>query len=129
MTGVLIIAHGNPGHSFVVSTGNILKYDPVFHCVSPGWNDEPQTMREKIKNELKEAKIQNGTVVITDIFGNTLTNASLKHFKKDDIETVTRLNLAILLKLAKIKDFKKPEKFTKSLPKRWETSTSGYRNS
>jgi PTS system mannose-specific IIA component len=65
-----------------------------------GWDDGVAAARARIEESLARLDEGDGVVILTDMFGGTPTNLSLTFLKKEKIEIVTGVNLAMLIKFA-----------------------------
>lgn len=51
---------------------------------------------------MKEVSEDDGTIILTDMFGGTPTNVSLTFLEEDHVEVLTGVNLPMLIKLVSL---------------------------
>jgi PTS system mannose-specific IIA component len=101
MFGILLVTHDQLGEQLLAAARNIVNHKVEnINCVSVGWQQDLDIAREKITDQLTALKDNDeGTVILTDMFGGTPTNISLTFTEDLDIEILTGVNLPILIKL------------------------------
>ena len=116
MTGILTITHGNFGKILTETVEFILdkKVENIL-SVSVVANENPETLRKKIKQGINKVKSDKGVIIFTDMFGGTPSNLSYSFLEEGVIEVISGLNLPLLLKAVTIRD--------KSVPLKEMTST------
>ena len=111
MTGILTVTHGNFGKILTETVEFILdkKVDNVL-SVSVIANEDPETLRKKIKQGINKVKSDKGVIVFTDMFGGTPSNLSYSFLEEGVVEVISGLNLPLLLKAVTIRDKSLPLK-------------------
>ncbi len=109
MTGILTVTHGNFGKILTETVEFILdkKVDNIF-SVSVVANEDPETLRKKIKQGINKVKSDKGVIIFTDMFGGTPSNLSYSFLEEGVVEVISGLNLPLLLKAVTIKDKSAP---------------------
>src|SRR5262249_47348929 len=81
---------------------------PHFAAVSIGWHEDVEGAREEIGRAIGRVREKAGTpdqaagvLVLADMFGGTPANLAVTFLDTNKVEVVTRLNLAMLMKLAR----------------------------
>ena len=105
MTGILTVTHGNFGKILTETVEFILdkKVDNVL-SVSVVANEDPETLRKKIKQGINKVNSDKGVIVFTDMFGGTPSNLSYSFLEEGVVEVISGLNLPLLLKAVTIRD-------------------------
>ncbi len=109
MTGILTVTHGNFGKILTETVEFILdkKIDNILSvAVTP--NEDPETLRKKIKQGIVKVKSDRGVIIFTDMFGGTPSNLSYSFLEEGVIEVISGLNLPLLLKAVTIRDKSEP---------------------
>src|SRR5205809_8109499 len=76
---------------------------PQFTAVSIGWHDEVNDACEDISQAIERVRGEEGVLLLTDMFGGTLSNLGLTFLETDRLEVITGVNLPMLLKLASLR--------------------------
>ncbi|MCD4742469.1 MAG: PTS sugar transporter subunit IIA [Desulfobacteraceae bacterium] len=110
MIGILTVTHGNFGQILAETVEFILdkKIDNVL-SVSVIADEDPETLRKKIKQGINKVKSDNGVIIFTDMFGGTPSNLSYSFLEEGSIEVISGLNLPLLLKAATMREKPEPE--------------------
>ena len=99
MIGILVVTHAELGTALIDTIKFILGKDPdKLLAVSINIQDNPDSLRKKIKTGIKKVKTDNGVLILTDMFGGTPSNLSYSFLKEGHIEVISGVNLPILLK-------------------------------
>lgn len=102
MIGIVVVSHGHVAEELVKAAQAIVGEFPGIAAVSIGWSDDVAVAREGIAAAI--ASVGGGEVLIlTDMFGGTPTNVSLP-FLSPNVEIVTGVNLAMLIKLSSLRE-------------------------
>ena len=105
--GVVVVTHGQLATELVNSAEMIVGDLPHFAAVSIGWHDDVDRAREDIGRAIARVRETAGgaegpanVLVLTDMFGGTPANLAVT-FVAPDVEVITGVNLAMLIKLAR----------------------------
>ncbi len=66
--------------------------------VSINIQEDPDSLRKKIKKGISKVKTENGVIILTDMFGGTPSNLSYSFLEEGHVEVISGVNLPILLK-------------------------------
>ncbi len=92
----LIITHGNLGKELIEIAQTILEQKIDVEYISLDWGEDGSKMINKIEHYLKKNE-GHQIIIFTDMFGGSPTNLCYR-FNKKNIEIITGINLAGLLK-------------------------------
>ncbi|MBC8441309.1 MAG: PTS fructose transporter subunit IIA [Deltaproteobacteria bacterium] len=99
MTGILLVTHANLGSALIETIEFILgKAQENLSCVSINIQENPDTLRKKIKKGISKVRSDNGVIILTDMFGGTPSNLSYSFLEEGQVEVISGVNLPILLK-------------------------------
>ena len=98
----VIVTHGNLAGELLAAAEMIV--GPISHiaAVSIGWHDDVTVAREAIAATIERVRGPVGVLILTDMFGGTPTNLGLSFLETDRVEVITGVNLAMLIKLARV---------------------------
>lgn len=97
--GIIIVAHGTFGSSFLRTAESIL--GPQEDCVSisvDAAHDVEEAIR-RLNDAAERLDGGQGVIVLTDMFGGTPANLALSLQKNHKAEVITGINLPMLLKV------------------------------
>jgi len=100
--GVVVITHGQLATELLNAAEMIVGDLPRFAAVSIGWHDDVAVAHEAIAKAIERVDSGAGVLLLTDMFGGTPSNLGLAFLEAGRVEVVTGVNLAMLIKLAKI---------------------------
>ncbi len=99
MIGIVIVTHRQLGDSLIDAAQFIVDSKPErIESVSIDLNEKVDALREKIAKGIKNVKSDEGTLILTDMFGGTPSNLSYSFLEEDRIEVLSGVNLPILIK-------------------------------
>jgi mannose PTS system EIIA component len=106
--GVVVVTHGQLAAELLNAAEMIVGDLPHFAAVSIGWHDDVDQAREEIGKTIERVRAKvatpeyaGGVLVLTDMFGGTPANLGVTFLETDQVEVITGLNLAMLMKLAR----------------------------
>jgi len=102
MIGILLVTHGRLAEELKAAALTIQPDLSRIVAVALEWDQTGEDARERIARGLAEADGEEGTVILTDMFGGTPTNLTLSFLQKDRVEIVTGVNLPMVLKAASL---------------------------
>ena len=109
MIGIVVVTHGQLARELVAACEMITGEDiPNATSVSIGWHDAPEDARQAILAAVRRVSGDEGTVVLTDMFGGTPTNLALSLLKDEEVEVVTGVNLPMLIRLVSLGEGESP---------------------
>ena len=101
MIGVLVVTHCRLGDALLEAVEFILGEKPeAMAAISIDLNEDADKLRNKIADALKKLKSDEGTLILTDMFGGTPSNLSYSFLEEGRIEVVSGVNLPILIRAA-----------------------------
>ncbi|SFT88195.1 PTS sugar transporter subunit IIA [Sedimentitalea nanhaiensis] len=109
MIGIVIVAHGGLAREYLAAIEHVVGTQPGMRAISI----EPDHDREAKQLEICEAAdtvdTGGGVVIVTDLFGGSPSNLSLRACAPDDRRILYGANLPMLIKLAKSRDASVPD--------------------
>ena len=125
MTGILLVTHANLGSTLIETVEFILgKSQDQISSVSINIQENPDTLRKKIKIGISKVKSEKGVIILTDMFGGTPSNLSYSFLKEGQVEVISGVNLPILLRAVTARSKMDMEKLTTSLVEHGKKSIS-----
>jgi PTS system mannose-specific IIA component len=103
MIGVVVVTHGQLANELLNAAETIVGDLPTFTAVSIGWHDDVNNSRDEIAQAIERVDGGNGVLLLTDMFGGTPSNLGMTFLAADQVEVITGVNLAMLIKLAGLK--------------------------
>lgn len=99
MTGILIVTHANLGAALIDTLEFILGVkQEKLGAISIDIRQDPENLRNKIKQGIKDVYCENGVIILTDMFGGTPSNLAYAFLEEGKVEVISGVNLPILLK-------------------------------
>ncbi|NWH05326.1 PTS sugar transporter subunit IIA [Desulfobacter latus] len=99
MTGILIVTHANLGAALIETLEFILgERQNKLESISIDIKQDPERLRKKIKQGIKQVYCENGVIILTDMFGGTPSNLAYAFLEEEKVEVISGVNLPILLK-------------------------------
>lgn len=99
MIGVLIVTHGGLAGELLSAAEMITGGLNGFEALSLRWTEGFEEARERIRAALGRLDAGDGVLVLTDMFGDTPTNAALSLAEPGRVEVVTGVNLPMVVRL------------------------------
>ncbi|RLC02656.1 MAG: PTS fructose transporter subunit IIA [Deltaproteobacteria bacterium] len=125
MTGILLVTHANLGSTLIETVEFILgKSQDNLSFVSINIQEDPGSLRKKIKKGISTVKTDNGVIILTDMFGGTPSNLSYSFLEEGQVEVISGVNLPILLKAVTARTKMDMETLTLSLVEHGKRSIS-----
>ena len=99
MIGILLITHGSYGEALVQNACHVLNKRPVqLAQLGIAAQDDPLDLLPLAQNMLRLVDTGDGALVLTDIFGASPANLSMKLLEAGRIEGLSGVNLPMLLR-------------------------------
>ncbi|MCM2283431.1 MAG: PTS fructose transporter subunit IIA [Desulfobacula sp.] len=99
MIGILLVTHANLGQALIETLEFISeKKETHLSAVSINIQEDPETLRKKIKKAIMDVKTDNGVIILTDMFGGTPSNLSYSFLEEGRVEVISGVNLPILFR-------------------------------
>ena len=101
--GVVVVTHGQLATELLNAAEMIIGDLPRFAALSVGCHDEVTVAREALGRAIERVSDEGHlpVLVLTDMFGGTPSNIALSFLREGQVEVVTGVNLAMLIKLAR----------------------------
>jgi PTS system mannose-specific IIA component len=109
MIGIVIVTHGQLGEALIGAAefifGNRLE---AIESVSIDLSVNAEKLRAKIAQGIKKVDGQQGTLILTDMFGGTPSNLSYSFLEEGHIEVLSGVNLPVLIQAANLREKNMP---------------------
>lgn len=100
MIGLVVVTHGQLAEEFVKAAVHVVGPQPNIKAICIGPDDDMEARREDILNAATEVGGEEGSIILTDMFGGTPSNLAIAVMDKARAEVVAGVNLPMLIKLA-----------------------------
>jgi len=107
--GIVIVAHGGLAREYLGAIEHVVGPQPGIRAISIEGDHDRSAKQVEICAAADEVDTGAGVVIVTDIFGGSPSNLSLKACRPDDRRILYGANLPMLLKLAKSRDKPVPD--------------------
>jgi PTS system mannose-specific IIA component len=98
--GIVLVGHGQLAPAVLSSIESVLGHPvPGMVAVSAYADDTLETLRERITAATASVEEGEGTIILTDMYGDSATNVSVELARDRPVRVVTGANLPILLKV------------------------------
>ena len=105
MIGILLITHGSYGEALVQNACHVLNKRPLLlNQLGVSAQDDPLDLLPLARDMLKLVDTGDGALVLTDIFGASPANLSLKLLEAGRVEGLAGVNLPMLLRALTYRD-------------------------
>ncbi len=101
MIGIVIVAHGGLAREYLAAMQHVVGAQTGVKAISTGPEDDRSAKQAEICDAADEVDMGNGVVIVTDIFGGSPSNLSLRACSPDNRRILYGMNLPMLIKLAK----------------------------
>ncbi len=101
MIGIVIVAHGGLAREYLSAVEHVVGAQPGVVTISVGRDDNRGAKQKEICDAADSVDTGDGVVVVTDMFGGSPSNLSLKACSPDNRKFLYGANLPMLIKLAK----------------------------
>lgn len=109
MIGIVIVAHGGLAHEYVSAIEHVVGAQPGIRAITIEGNHDRIAKQAEICVAADSVDTGDGVLIVTDIFGGSPSNLSLKACQPDDRRILYGANLPMLIKLAKSRDMALPD--------------------
>ena len=100
MIGILLISHGTFGESLVQNVCHVLnKRPPQLAQLGVAAQDDPLDLLPLARQMLASVDAGSGVLVLTDIYGATPSNLSMRLLQPGRVEGIAGVNLPMLLRV------------------------------
>lgn len=101
MIGIVIVAHGALAQELMRATEHVVGAQAFMVAISIGPEDDRQVRTREICDAADAVDGGAGVVVVTDMYGGSPSNLSLRACRPANRKILTGVNLPMLVKLAK----------------------------
>ena len=101
MIGIVIVAHGGLAREYLSAVEHVVGRQPGIRAISIEEDHDRQKKQQEICEAADEVDTGDGVVVVTDMFGGSPSNLSLRACAPTDRKILYGANLPMLIKLAK----------------------------
>lgn len=101
MIGIVIVAHGGLAQEYLAATQHVVGKQPGLVAVSIEADHDREEKQAEICRAADAVDTGDGVVVVTDLFGGSPSNLSLRACAPQDRRILYGANLPMLIKLAK----------------------------
>ena len=98
MIGIVVVGHGGIGAEAVRTLQSVVGPIEGVEAVTTVMNAPPEEMREQIRAAVARVRRDRGVIIMTDMLGDTQTNASLAVSRETGAEVVAGVNMPMLVK-------------------------------
>lgn len=101
MIGIVIVAHGGLAQEYLAAMQHVVGKQPGLVAVSIDADHDREEKQAEICQAADAVDVGDGVVVVTDLFGGSPSNLSLRACAPQDRRILYGANLPMLIKLAK----------------------------
>lgn len=109
MIGIVIVAHGGLAQEYLAAVEHVVGKQPGMKSIAIGPEDDRAVKQAEICNAADEVDTGQGVVIVTDMFGGSPSNLSLRACSPENRRIVYGANLPMLIKLAKSRNRSVPD--------------------
>ena len=115
MIGIVIVAHGGLAGEYLSAIEHVVGPQVGVVSIAIGPEDDRALKQEEICNAADAVDLGRGVVIVTDMFGGSLSNLSLRACSPQNRRILYGANLPMLIKLAKSRHLDVPDAVTAAL--------------
>jgi len=101
LIGIVIVAHGGLAQEYLAAMQHVVGKQPGLVAVSIDADHDREEKQAEICRAADAVDVGDGVVVVTDLFGGSPSNLSLRACAPQDRRILYGANLPMLIKLAK----------------------------
>lgn len=101
MIGIVIVAHGGLAQEYLRAVEHVVGPQPALQAIAIGADDDRDEKQREICAAADAVDTGEGVVVVTDLFGGSPSNLSLRACAPVNRRILYGANLPMLIKLAK----------------------------
>lgn len=109
MIGIVIVAHGNLAREYLSAVEHVVGHQDGIQAIAIAPDDDRNAKQEEICNAADAVDRGDGVVIVTDMFGGSPSNLSLRACGPQNRRILYGANLPMLIKLAKSRNKTVPE--------------------
>jgi len=115
LIGIVIVAHGGLAREYMAAIEHVVGPQPGMRAITIEADHDRGAKQAEICAAAEDVDTGTGVVVVTDMFGGSPSNLSLKACQPKGRRIVYGANLPLLIKLAKSRDKPLPEAVRQAL--------------
>ena len=115
MIGIVIVAHGGLAREYLAAVEHVVGQQTGIRAIAIQEEHDRAEKQNEILASADAVDDGDGVVVVTDMFGGSPSNLSLRACISDDRQIVYGANLPMLIKLAKSRHLPVPEAVASAL--------------
>lgn len=112
MIGIVIVAHGGLAREYLSAVEHVVGHQPGVMAITIDPEDDRATKQTEICDAADEVDVGSGVVIVTDMFGGSPSNLSLRACGPTNRRILYGANLPMLIKLAKSRQRSVPDAVT-----------------
>lgn len=101
MIGIVIVAHGGLAREYLAAVEHVVGKHPGIIAISIGAEHDRSSKEDEICAAADAVDTGDGVVIVTDMFGSSPSNLSLRACSPENRKILYGANLPMLVKLAK----------------------------
>ena len=101
MIGIVIVAHGGLAREYLAAVEHVVGKQPGIRAIAIEYDHDRTAKEREICTAADAVDEGDGVVVVTDMFGGSPSNLSMRACAPDDRKVLYGANLPMLVKLAK----------------------------
>ncbi|WP_298937068.1 PTS fructose transporter subunit IIA [uncultured Ruegeria sp.] len=101
MIGIVIVAHGGLAQEYLAAMQHVVGPQPGLLAIAIEADHDRDEKQAEISRAADQVDIGDGVVIVTDLFGGSPSNLSLRACAPQDRRILYGANLPMLIKLAK----------------------------
>lgn len=109
MIGIVIVGHGGLAREYLKAVEHVVGVQPDVRTIGIERDYDRVEMQQAICRAADAVDRGDGVVIVTDIFGGSPSNLSMRACRADDRRIVYGANLPLLIKLAKSRHMALPD--------------------
>jgi PTS system mannose-specific IIA component len=115
LIGIVIVAHGGLAREYLAAVEHVVGPLPSLMAIAIGPDDDRDDKQSEICAAADKVDNGGGVVVVTDLFGGSPSNLSLRACEPPNRRILYGANLPLLIKLAKSRDLTVGEAVRKAM--------------
>ena len=109
MIGIVIVAHGNLAREYLSAVEHVVGRQDGIRAIAIAPDDDRSAKQAEICDAADAVDTGDGVVIVTDMFGGSPSNLSLRACSPDNRRILYGANLPMLIKLAKSRNRSVPD--------------------
>lgn len=97
MIGIILVTHGDLGKEMINSAHLIVGDIPFINHCSLQKEDKTDRLKERLEKTIYEMRGLDGIIILSDLFGGTPSNLSMLESRRENVRTISGVNLTMLL--------------------------------